>query len=87
MGLQTDATMVFNSYEVVDEGLKLHFVCSNPGGGENSDYYVLVTDTELATITTQAQLKTLVQTKLQRKFRAQGIAAKLDIFIGQSLTI
>ncbi len=87
MGLQASATMVFNSYEVIDNGINLHFVCSNPGGGEPSDYYVLATDAELATITTQVQLKTLVTTKLQRKLRAQGIATKLDALIGQSITI
>lgn len=87
MPLNSNANMQFIDYEVTDTGISMHFLCNNPGAGMNSDYHVLVTDAELATITTQAQLKTLVTGKLQRKLRAVGIATKLDNLIGQSITI
>ena len=94
MPLQTNAVMTFVGYEMdkcqgllAAPGLYLHFVCANPGPGEVSDYYVIVTDAELAGISTQAALRTLVITKLQRAYRASGIASKLDQFIGQSVTI
>lgn len=87
MPLATNATMTFTDYETGDEGITLHFVSPNPGPGQVSDYFILLTDADLATITTQLQLKNLVETKLKRKLRANGIAAKLDPFIGQSLII
>ena len=78
----------FEEYEVLDGGITLHFVVPDPGAGRPNDYYVLVTDAELAGASNTAQLRTLVQTKLERKFRAAGgIAARLDPFLGQSLTV
>jgi len=85
--LKTNATMVFASYDVQDEGIQLHFVCPDPGGGEASDYSCLLTDAELASITTLAELKALAKTKLERKLRAATIATKLDPLIGQSLVV
>lgn len=87
MALAANAVMTFTAYDVEDDGIRLRFVCSNPGGGEPSDYDILLTDAELAGVSTQAQLKTLVTTKLQRRWRAYGIASKIDQFVGQSITI
>ncbi len=87
MSLRTNATMVFTDYNVEDSGLTLHFVCPNPGGGEPSDYYVTLADTELSTVTNATSFKTLVDTKLKRKYRAANIASKLDSLIGQSTVI
>lgn len=87
MSLATNATMIFSAYAVEDGGIRLRFVCSNPGGGEPSDYDCVLTDAEIAGVNTQAQLRTLVTTKLGRKLRATGFTAKLDPFIGQSVTI
>lgn len=80
-------TLTFTSYEVTDGGITLHFVSPDPGPNRPSDYYVALTDAELAGVSTQAQLQTLVTTKLNRKLRAVGSSTKLDPFIGQSLTI
>lgn len=87
MSLATDAIMTFSAYDVEDGGIRLRFVCSNPGGGEPSDYDVFVTDAELAGTANLAQLKTLVTTKLNRRYRAVGLATKLDPLIGQTITI
>lgn len=80
-------TLTFTDYTVLDDGIQFHFASPDPGAGQPSDYYVQATDAELAAVTTQAQLRTLVTNKLQRKLRATGIATKLDPFIGQSLVI
>ena len=87
MALRTNAVMAFVGYEVVDDGIAFRFVCGDPGGGEPSDYYVFMTDAELAAVTTAAQLRTALTTKLGRKLRATGIASKLDSFIGSTITI
>lgn len=87
MPVQANATFTFTAYEVIDGGITLAFVCLNPGPGEANDYSVLVTDAELAAVTTMQQFVTLVTNKLQRKIRAAGIAAKLDPRIGSSLVI
>lgn len=87
MPVQANATFTFTAYEVTDAGIVMAFVCLNPGPGEANDYSVLVTDAELAAVTTAPQFTALVQTKLQRKVRGAGIASKLDARIGQSLTV
>lgn len=81
-------TLTFTSYEVHDTGILLHFVSPDPGAGMPSDWFVGLTDAELAGASNQAQLRQLVLDKLNRKFRAaSGIAARLDPFIGQSVVI
>lgn len=87
MALTANATLVFTRYEVTDSGITMIFVCSNPGGGEPSEYPITVTDAELSTVTNVATFRTLVDAKLQRRYRANGIASKLDPLIGQSRTI
>ena len=94
MTLNENAVMTFQSpdgvtpaYQVTDDGIMMWFVCGDPGPNMPTGYSVLVTDAELAGISTTAQLKTLVTTKLQRKYRATGISTKLDSLIGQSITI
>jgi hypothetical protein len=80
-------TFRFDSYEVADDGIALHFVSPDPGPGRPSDYFVTVTDAELAAAANAAQLRTLVTAKLQRKFRAAGISTKLDAFIGSTIDL
>ena len=87
MAVQANATFIFESYTVEDGGIRLIFLCPNPGPGNESLYYILLTDVDLAAVTTQAQLRNLVETKLKRSIRATGIASKLDQFIGQSLVL
>lgn len=87
MALRVNATLVFSSYAVHDGDIEFRFVCPDPGPGEPSEYTVTATDTELSTVNTAAQLRTLLTTKLQRKWRQSGIASKLDTFLGQSITI
>lgn len=95
MALQANVTMTFTPaspeqgkpYRVMDAGIEMTFVCLNPGPGEVSVYTIVLTDAELAAVTTQPQLTTLVRNKLERKYRMVNIASKLDLFIGQSLII
>lgn len=79
--------MLFVGYQVTDDGVVLHFTWTNRNTPGTTEFYVLLTDGELSAITTQAQLRTLVMNKLNRKLRATGIATKLDPFIGQTITI
>lgn len=81
------ATLTFKSYEVEDTVVEMTFVNFTPGAGLPTDYTIVVTDSELSGVTTLAELRTLVKTKLQRKIQATGIASKLDPLIGQQVTI
>ena len=85
--LKTNAILTFTAYKVQDAGITLSFVCGDPGGSEPSDWDVLITDVEFTAALTQQDLLTLVTNKLKRKFRAIGVAGKLDPFIGQRITI
>lgn len=87
MPIASNATFTFTGYTPTDNGVEMTFVCSNPGPGQRTDYTISLTDSELAAITTQLELKNLVQTKLNKKIRAAGIASKLDGFIGQTLIV
>lgn len=87
MALAANATMTFTAYRVEDGGIRMWFVCSNPGGGEPSDYDVFLTDSEITGTANLAALKTLVTTKLNRRYRASTVASRLDPLIGQSITI
>lgn len=87
MTVKPNASFTFSAYTVTHQGIELHFDCVDPGPGLESRYAILVTDGELASVTTQVQLRNLVVQKLQRAIRATGIASKLDQFLGQSVTI
>ena len=87
MALRANAVLKFTSYGVEDGGIRLGFVCADPGAGEASDYFVFLSDADLAGVSTLAALKTLVTTKLQRQFRASGIATKLDPLLGTTITV
>ena len=87
MTLNASAVMTFSSYQVLEDGIALDFVCLAPGAGEETDYRVVVTNAELGAVTTLADFRALVLTKLKRRYRAEGIASKLDGLIGQSVTI
>ena len=94
MAINANAVLTFaifpeweRAYQIEDGGIRLHFVCANPGPGQVSDYFIFLTDADLAAVTSQAQLRTLVETKLRRALRATGIASKLDQFVGASVTI
>ena len=87
MPLQPDADMVLTDYSVDDAGIHLHFVCSNPGPGEPSDYFALLTDGELAGATTVENIINALTTKLKRTYRLQSIAPKLDGLIGTVIRI
>lgn len=81
------ASLTFTGYTVRDDGIALDFEHPDPGPARPSVYTIVVTDAELAAVTTAQALRTLAQTKLQRKVLAANIASKLDDFIGQTVTI
>ena len=81
------ADFQFLRYEVEDAAILMEFLNTAPGAGNPTNYTIRFTDAELAAVTTQLQLRTAVQTKLRRKLQAEGIASKLDVFIGQTVTI
>lgn len=87
MPLNPNAVLTFASYAVEHGGVRFHFVCANPGAGQASDYYVFVTDAEMATITSVATFGSLLLAKLKRQERADGIASKLDSLIGRTITL
>jgi hypothetical protein len=81
------ADFQFLRYEVEDASVLMEFLNANPGPGNPSNYTIRFTDAELAAVTTNLQLRNAVQVKLRRKLQAEGIASKLDAFIGMSVTI
>lgn len=85
--LRPNASLEFQKWELLDDGLRLHFLCADPGPGEESSYAVTVTDAELSATANLAQLRTLVTTKLERRYRAATIAARLTPLIGQNVTV
>lgn len=83
-------TLTFTSYEVIDQpylGIRFHFVSPDPAPLTDSDYYVTLTQSELDGVATQLQLRNLLEAKLRRRLRAEGISTKLDPLLGQSLVI
>lgn len=83
--LKFPATLMLTSYEPIDGGsIALTFECSDPGGGEPSNWIIQITDTELADA---ADIKVLIAEKLQRKFRSKDISSRLDPLIGLKVTI
>jgi ABC-type Zn2+ transport system substrate-binding protein/surface adhesin len=85
--INPNTVFTFSSYLVTDNGIVLTFVLTDPGAGESTEMSILLTDNELASVSTTPQLRSLVITKLQRRVRASGIASKLDPLIGQQVTI
>ena len=79
--------LTFLRYSVEDDATYLEFLWPDPGAGKATNYTIRLTDAELATVSTQPQLRTLITGKLQRKIQAVGIASKLDLFVGQAVTI
>lgn len=77
----------FSRYVIEDSGIRLWFVCSNPGAGRATDYDILMIDSELSALTTPTQRLAAIKTKLQRKIQAAGIASVLDPLIGSVVTI
>ena len=87
MAYKANVVLTFVEYEVRDDGTVLTFLAADPGPEQESFIPCFLTNEELATVTTGLQLRNLLQTKLNRRIRASGIASKLDPFIGQSLTV
>ena len=81
------ASFTFLGYEVEDSGVVMEFLNSAPGPDRPSNYTIRLTDAELGAVTTQLQLRNAVQAKLRRKIQGEGVSAKLDAFIGQTITI
>lgn len=87
MPLTANATLTFTAYQIAESGVVMDFVCSDPGPGMATDWSITLTDTDLSVVTTGAQFRTLVQTRLSRLIRGTGLASKLDSLIGQSVTV
>jgi len=88
MALKASAVLTFTRYVPELNGtVTLYFTCADPGAGESEEYFVSATDAEVTAITTLASAGTLALAKLNRKYRAVGIATKLDALIGQTVTV
>lgn len=81
--LQPGARLVLSDYLTDDEGVVIHFVSPNPGPGQASDYYLRLTDADLTGAVTDVALRALINTKLRKKFRAVGVAVKIDPLINE----
>lgn len=77
----------FTGYAMTDDGIRLVFSVDDPGAGRPSEWAVGLTDAELAGVSTMAQFRALVVSKLQRKVQAAGVASKLDPLVGQSVQL
>lgn len=88
MALAPNAVMQFVRYSAEESGIRFHFVCANPGGGEPSDYDVLIEEQALVQATTVPQITALVSAALIRKYRTSTkYAALLDPLIGGEIVI
>ena len=87
MSLPPNSELTLMDYQITDLGLDLRFVCFVPGPGQATDYSIVLTDADLVGVATQAQLRSLVISRLQRKLRATALTAKIDPFVGQTVTI
>lgn len=87
MPINANTDFTFKSYTITDDGIDFNFDAFNPGPGQRTGYSVFCTDAELSGITQSSELRSLLQTKLNRKIRATGIASKLDPFIGSVITV
>ena len=72
MALRGSATMQLIDYAVEDGGVRFHFLCPDPGAGENSDYYVFLTNLEISSSTSDNALKTKLSDALKRRYRNVG---------------
>lgn len=70
-------------YEVIGNGIKLHFTISAGGsGGMVSEYYINLTDVEINSARDINQLKIIIQRKLDRLFNGAGVGILLDLLPG-----
>ena len=80
MALRANATMVYQGRTVTDAGVVVRFICPDPGPGEVSDYSILITAADVASVTTLASLQTILISKLQAKYRETAtLGAKLNL--------
>lgn len=87
MAIKPNCSFKFTGYDVEDLGVRLTFVAQDPGPGLDTDYSIVVTPAELAAAGNMQAVLSLVTSKLQQRIRANGVASKLDQFIGQSIVI
>jgi hypothetical protein len=88
MPLRTSTILKFERYYVLDSNeTKLEFSCTNPGAGEESLYWIVLTDDEISTIIDALTYDTLISDKLKRKYRSANISTKLDRYFGRETTI
>jgi len=81
------ASFRFVAYRVKDSTIDMLFDWADAPPGTCTDIVVVLTDAELAAVSSQANLVALARTKLKRKMKAEGIANKLDAAIGQTIMI
>lgn len=86
MSFNPTATMTFRDYEVLDVGVRCHFESPNPGPGENSDYYIILSVVDVVG-KSLAQLTALAKAALNEKLLATGISDVLDPLIGQNIVL
>jgi hypothetical protein len=80
--------MTFVRYEALDDArIRLHLLCADPGPGEQNDYEVVITVTEWTAATTNAQRRTLVQDKLNHKYRALPFGTTMNTLVGNTFTV
>lgn len=77
--------LMFLGYSVLDDGIFLSFEVLNNLKLDSAQ--IVLSDAELDAVSTPAQLRALIITKLKRKVNREGIANKLDQFKGQTITI
>ena len=79
---------VFAGYDVLEsDGVRLRFNIPDPDPGVADTLTIIVSDAQLAAVTTPAQLRTLVTALLNRKVRKSTTVTRLDPFKGMSVTI
>lgn len=72
--------------ETTENGIRFHFLAPNPGGGENSDYYLFYTNAEFDALTNQNQVDTSFTVRLARMIRQTDVRTKMQGLIGKAYT-
>lgn len=71
-------SLKFIDYNIVDEGINLHFLATGSLPGTVTDYYILLSNVEINSALNTAQIDKIIQQKVNRLYNGVGIASILD---------
>lgn len=81
--------LVLQGYTVdpAANGIQLHFVCSDPGPGLPTDYYLFMPHDELEGATNLTQLRTLINGRIDRYIGTDAVIDRVNQITGETFTV